>query len=144
MKFKRNVEIVKGRPDLTALVNVILLLVFFFLVSSVFVQQPGIKIDYAQSKVIGTLPFKSLVVMITAPDEVFFQDTKLTLAEFRQRLAEEAKKSGDQQLVIKADRRVPHGTVIEVMDMAFHCNLRAVNLATRPELSAPPAQGASR
>lgn len=145
MKFKRQVEIVKGRPDLTALVNVMLLLVFFFLLSSVFVQEPGIKIDYQRSKLVGTLPYKSLVVMITAPDEVFFQDSKMNLAELRRRLEDEAKKTGEQQLVIKADRRVPYGTVIEVMDIAFHLNLRAVNLATRAELTAPsPAPGAER
>lgn len=139
MKFKRQVEIVKGRPDLTALVNVILLLVFFFLLSSAFVQQPGIKIDYAQSKFVDTLPYKSMVVMITSPDEVFFKDRKMGLAQFGAELEEEAKKSNEQQLVIKADRSVPYGTIVAVMDMGFRCNLRAVNLATRTEVIAPPA-----
>jgi len=140
MKFKRHVEIVKGRPDLTALVNVVLLLVFFFLLSSAFIQQPGIKIDYAASKSLDILPYNSLVVMITSPEEVFFQDTKMNLRELRERLEAIAARDTQQQLVIKADRSVPYGTVVAVMDMAFQCNLRAVNLATRAEVGAPPDQ----
>src|SRR5207244_1579157 len=112
--------------------------VFFFLLSSAFVQQPGIKIDYAQSKFFVTLPYKSMVVMITAPDEVFFKDRKMNLVQLRGELEEEAKKSSEQQLVIKADRSVPYGTIVAVMDMAFQCNLRAVNLSTRTDEIAPP------
>ncbi len=140
MKFKRQVEIVKGRPDLTALVNVVLLLVFFFLLSSVFVQQAGVKIDLPQSKVVGTLPYRSLVVMITTADEVYFQNTKMTLDELRRHLEQEAARSTDQQVVVQSDGRVPYKTIVEVMDMAFHLNFRAVNLATRPELVVPPAR----
>src|SRR5258708_6053282 len=112
MKFRRHVEIVKGRPDLTALVNVVLLLVFFFLLSSAFVQHPGIKIDLPQSKLIGTLPYKNQVVMITATNEVYFHDNKMTLEQLRHMLAKEAERSTDQQVVIQSDGRVPYQTIV--------------------------------
>ena len=131
MKLKRQVEIVKGLPDLTALINVVLLLVFFFLLSSAFVQRPGLKIDLPMSKTLGVLPYESLVVMITAPDEVFFKNSKMTLADLREELQGEAERSVDQQVVIQSDGRVPYATIVEVMDMAFQCNFQAVNLATR-------------
>ena len=137
MKFKRQVEIVKGRPDLTALINVVLLLLFFFLLSSAYVQQPGIKIDLPVSMVLGTLPYKKLVVMITASDEVYFQNTKMTLEQLRRMLEAEAKQSTDQHVVIQSDGRVPYETIVKVMDMAFQLRFRAVNLATRTELTAP-------
>src|SRR5262245_30390089 len=135
MKFKRQVEIVKGRPDLTALVNVVLLLVFFLLLSSAFVQQPSIKIDLPRSWTPGFVPYKSVVVMLTGPDEAYFQDTKMTLAQLRHLLSKEASRASDQQLVIQADERVPYKTIVEVTDMAFHAKFRSVNLATRPGLA---------
>ena len=135
MKFKRQVEIVKGRPDLTALVNVVLLLVFFFLLSSAFVQQAGIKIDLPSSRTLVAFPHKSLVVMLTAADEVYFQNTKMTLADLRALLEKEAASSTDQQVVIQSDGRVPYKTIVEVMNMAFQLNFRAVNLATRAEVA---------
>jgi|ERR1051326_4727632 biopolymer transport protein ExbD len=140
MKFKRHVEIVKGRPDLTALVNVVLLLVFFFLLSSAFVQQPGIKIDLPGSLTVATLPYKSLVVMLTGPDEAYFQNTKMTLSDLRPLLESASKQSTDQQIVIQSDGRVPYQTIVEVMNMAFEFRFRAVNLATRAQISAPPTR----
>lgn len=135
MKLKRQVEIVEGLPDLTALINVVLLLVFFFLLSSTFVQRPGLKIDLPVSKTLGVLPYESLVVMITAPDEVFFRNRKMTLGQLREELTREAANSVDQQVVIQADGRVPYATIVEVMDMAFQCNFQAVNLATRVDFA---------
>ncbi|MSR65579.1 MAG: hypothetical protein EXS18_07355 [Verrucomicrobiae bacterium] len=139
MKFKRHVEIVKGRPDLTALVNVVLLLVFFFLLSSAFVQQPGIKIDLPLSPLVGTLPYKNLVVMLTGPDEVYFQNAKMVLSDLRPLLEIAAKQSTDQQIVIQSDGRVPYQTIVGVMNMAFEFHFRAVNLATRADVAAPPS-----
>jgi biopolymer transport protein ExbD len=137
MKFKRQVEIVKGRPDLTALVNVVLLLVFFLLLASAFVQQPGIKIDLPQSRTPGVLPYKSVVVMLTGADEAYYRDTKMTMTQLRHLLTKESDRASEQQLVIQADERVPYKTIVEVTDMAFQAKFRAVNLATRPGLAAP-------
>src|ERR1051325_8165787 len=133
MKFKRQVEIIKGHPDVTALVNVVLLLMFFFLLSSAFVQQRGIKIDLPASLVGGPLPYKNLVVMITGLDELYFQNGKMTLEQFRHALEKEAQNSTDRQLVIQSDARVPYSTIVTVMNMAFEFRFRAVNLATREE-----------
>lgn len=137
MKFKRQVEILKGKPDLTALVNVVLLLVFFFLLSSAFVQRPGIPVNLPVSKTLAVLPYKSLVVMVTAPNEVFFKDTKLSLDQFRTRLEAEARSSIDQQVVIQADELVSYKTIVDVMNMAFECRFQAVNLAIRARPDAP-------
>ena len=139
MKFKRQVEIVKGRPDLTALVNVVLLLLFFFLLSSAFVQQPGIKIDIPGSMHLSTLPSKKLVVMVTAANEVYFQNTKMSIEQLHHLLGGEAKQSTDQHVVIQSDGRVPYETIVKIMDMAFQHRFRSVNLATRSEPAAPTA-----
>src|SRR5262245_10391227 len=111
MKFKRQVEIVKGRPDLTGLVNVVLLLVFFLLLASAFVQQPGIKIDFPQSRTLAVLPYKSVVVMLTGPDEAYYRETKVTLDQLRHLLSQETANAREQQLVIQADARVPYKTI---------------------------------
>ena len=38
-----------------------------------------------------------------------------------------------QELNIKADKQVPHGVVVEIMNIAFKAGIHSVNLATRPD-----------
>ncbi|MCK4248214.1 MAG: biopolymer transporter ExbD, partial [Candidatus Omnitrophica bacterium] len=45
MIFKGKMEIEKGRLDITPLVDVIFLLIIFFMLTSSFISQPGIKIN---------------------------------------------------------------------------------------------------
>jgi biopolymer transport protein ExbD len=77
--------------------------------------------------------------MITATNEVYFHDNKMTLDQLRHMLAKEAARSTDQQVVIQSDGRVPYQTIVEVMDMAFQFKFRAVNLATRAGIASTPA-----
>jgi biopolymer transport protein ExbD len=48
-----------------------------------------------------------------------------------------AKGAGPQELVIKADKQVPHGTVVQIMSLAIEAGIPSINIATRPEV--PPS-----
>jgi biopolymer transport protein ExbD len=38
----------------------------------------------------------------------------------------------DANLIVQADQQVPHGTVVQVMNMALEVGIKQVNIATRP------------
>src|SRR5271155_5862216 len=63
----RRLQPLRGVLDLAPVVNVVLLLLCFFLLSSSFVLQPGIKIDPPRSVIgVGT-PASRLIVAVTFP-----------------------------------------------------------------------------
>jgi biopolymer transport protein ExbD len=142
MTFKSYADIAKGRIDPAPMVDVVFLLLIFFVLSSSFVLQPGIKVDLQPSKIIGASQFQGLVVTVTRENLLFFNEQRTTLDGLKKSLQMAAQRGRNQELIIKADRQVPHGTVVELMSMALEAGIPAINIATRPEMA--PGQAAGR
>jgi biopolymer transport protein ExbD len=133
MIFKTHCPIAKGLMDPAPLVNVVFLLLLFFMLSSMYVQQPGHLVDLPTSSTPTVGSFQSLVVTVTSKNLLFFNNQPTTLADLQKALREEARRTPNQELIIKADKQVPHGTVVEIMNIAFKAGVHGINLATRPE-----------
>jgi len=133
MIFKTHTPIAKGLLDPAPLVNVVFLLLLFFMLSSTYVQLSGHLVDLPTSSAPTVTSFQSLVVTVTSKNMLFFNNQPTTLANLQEALQKETRRAPNQELIIKADKQVPHGVVIEIMNIAFKAGVRGINLATRPE-----------
>jgi len=125
--------------DSAPLVDVMFLLLIFLVLSSPLVLQPGIgMVELQPSSAPSTASFQGLVVTITRDNVLFFNNQLVTLDSLRNALRAVASQFPHQELIIKADRQVSHGTVVQVMSLALECGITAINWATRPEIP-PPA-----
>ncbi len=133
MRFKRSIQIEKGRLDLTPLVDVIFLLLIFFMLSSTFILQPGIKVDLPPAKQVPPHKEENMVVTITREDQVFFNNERTTLEGLKRRIRMMNKKNPNSTLIIKADTNTRHGNVVQIMNMARQAGIEKMAIATRPE-----------
>jgi biopolymer transport protein ExbD len=140
MIFKTYSDIAKGRIDPAPMVDVVFLLLIFFVLSSSFVMQPGFHVDLQPSKLMAASPYQGLVVTITRENILFFNEQRTTMEGLQKALKEAGRRGQDAELIIKADKQVAHGTVVEIMSMATEAGITAVNIATRPV--APESAGA--
>ena len=141
MTFKTNCAIAKGPVDPAPMVDVVFLLLIFLVLSSPLVLQPGIGVlDPPSSNAPPVASFQGLVVTITRDNVMFFNNQPVTPENLRAALRDAVRKAPHNELVIKADRQVSHGAIVQLMSIAFESGITAVNLATRAELSAPPAR----
>ena len=137
MKFKRSVKIEEGRLEITPLIDVVLLLLIFFMLTSSFVFNPGIKVNIPEYSSAEIIKPTDLVVTITKSNEVFFKgkymspidDFKQLKLEFRKA----AREAEDPRLIVEADIAVPLGKVTEIMSMANKEGLNNQAIATRPK-----------
>ena len=132
MKFKRKIFLEKGHLDIAPLIDVIFLLLIFFMLTSSFVFQPGIKIDLPKAVTGDVLFEKSLVVYLTKGNEIFLNDRRIDLEELRSRLRIAAKE--EKSLLIKADETVPLGQVVLVWDLCREEGVGQINIATNQSL----------
>jgi len=132
MEFRRKKRI-ERRLDITPLIDVVLLLVIFFMITTSFVMQPGIRVKLPEAGTKEEGAPEDLVVLITREGELYYRDTKVSEAELRQRLEEDARAEGDSVLVIKADEEALHGKVVRVMDMAKGEGITRLAIATSPK-----------
>ena len=121
-------------PDITPLVDVVFLLLIFFMLSTTFVVSPGIRIDLPQAQ---AEPMRSerrdLRVKIAAEGVLYVEDQRLSLEDLGERLRGAARTSQDTLVVIEADENTAHKYVVEVMDRAKSAGLSRLAIATRPK-----------
>jgi len=115
--------------------TVILLLLFFFLLCSTLILQPGVKvkINLPSTGFSGLAPQSRLIVTVAMGNvekpegQIFFKDQRVqSLAELEAALKREANRDSNQTVVLKADRRLPQGTVLNVMNAALSAGLPVV------------------
>ena len=118
--------------DLTPLIDVVFLLLIFFMVSTTFVQDAaGLKIDLPRSDNREVIESGNDVSLRLAGDgTVYVDDAGVTLDELRALLQAAALKDTDTMVVLAADTAVDHGRVVEVLDLARDLGLTRFAIAT--------------
>ncbi|MFH1878125.1 MAG: biopolymer transporter ExbD [Candidatus Omnitrophota bacterium] len=128
MKLKRKVFIEKGRLDIAPLIDVVFLLLIFFMLTSSFIFQPGIRVNLPKAVTSEVLHRELLVVTITEKNEVFIGERPVDSDELLSRIAV-ASRDG-QSLLIKADKDSDLGKVIEIWDKCRQLDIKQINIAT--------------
>ncbi|MGI9114939.1 MAG: hypothetical protein DLM52_02330 [Chthoniobacterales bacterium] len=130
MKLERTKHYPFGWLLLFPLLDVMFLMIFFLLLSSNFVLQPGISVSVPFSKFVLAPPVKYQIISITHGATVYFRDQKIGIDELGPQL-EAARKEG-RSIIIKADKATPYETVIRVANLALEHGVPSVALATAP------------
>jgi len=128
MKFKRRLKIEEGHLDMTPLVNVFFLLLIFFLFTSSFIFQPGIRVNLPKAVTSEVIQQENTVIIITKDDLIYLDDREITKDELASKLRLIAKESSG--LLVKADSRASHGKIVEIWDMCRSHGVSQVNIAT--------------
>jgi len=132
MKFKGKMEIEKGRLDIAPLVDVIFLLIIFFMLTSSFISQPGIKINLPRAVTSEVLQERDLVITITKENIIYLNDRITTQKELGEKLA--AVSSQQVPVLIKADRGTSLGRIVEIWDLCREKGVAHINIATQQEV----------
>ena len=120
--------------NLTSLIDVVFLLLIFFMVTTTFVRHSGLDLRLpeagADSAAVADAP---LDVVIDAGGQVYLRGRPLAPdgPSLREALAGAADGDFDQGLRIRADGRASHQSVVEVMDVAATLGFKQVDIATR-------------
>ncbi len=120
--------------NLTPLIDVVFLLLIFFMVSTTFEQQSKLKIDLPQAAASATERNKnSVVIGIDAKGQFFINDRQLVntqLETLKTALLKTVGDDKDRQLVLRADAKTPHQSVVMAMDAAAQLGLTRLSIAT--------------
>lgn len=128
MKFKRRLKIEKGSADLTPLVNVFFLLLIFFMFTSSFIFQPGIRVSLPKAVTSEVIQEEGTVLIITKDDRIYLGDREISTDELSSKLRLIAKGKG--ALLLKADAEASLGRVVEVWDTCRREGVLQINIAT--------------
>lgn len=132
MKLSRTKEYNFGWLVLIPLLDVVFLLVFFLLLSSNFILQPGIAVSMPFSRFTLGPQINQQIISITggAAPAMYFREQKVTLEQLGPLL--DAARNQGSSIIIRADRFAPYEMVVEVANIALERGITSVALASTP------------
>lgn len=120
--------------DITPLVDVVFLLLIFFMLSTTLSINPGIKVDLPKASAKQVKKKKTTVrIAIEASGRIYADGKKISLQKLNGIFSGLAKKDPETLVIIEADKKVYHGVVVKVMDAAKISGLNKLAIATEPK-----------
>jgi len=133
MHFKRHMEFEHGlrQIDIAPLVDMIFQLLIFFMLTSSFIMQPGIKVNLPKAVTSEVVKYDNIEILVSSENVTYLNGKVVTSKELKALLRQAAKR--DQPILIKADRRSSLGRVVEIWDMGRDLGITQINIATNQE-----------
>lgn len=114
--------------DMSPLLDVVFILLIFFIVTTVFVKETGVKVDKPQAISAQKLEQTVVLLAITNAGEVYYNGANIGLAGVRGTV-EQLQRREPRPVVIQADKTVPTQLLLEVIDEVKLAGAETVNLA---------------
>jgi biopolymer transport protein ExbD len=120
--------------NIAPLVDMVFLLLIFFLLTSSFILNEGIKISLPEAKSSQMQDRKEITVSITKDGEIFLNGKEVNLDGLFQRLTVMIKKDPGKAVIIKADKKIILEKAVRVLDAVKLAGATKIVVATEMEL----------
>ncbi|VAX16080.1 Biopolymer transport protein ExbD/TolR [hydrothermal vent metagenome] len=132
MKFKRTEE-EDYSLQLTPLIDVVFLLLIFFMVSTAFIDfTRQMEIELPDSTLGGAMEKTEVFeIEITAGRKIFLNGEKVDMESLRALLEMESNKMIKRSAVIRADKNAMHGMVVKVMEACKDSGITDIGVAVQ-------------
>jgi biopolymer transport protein ExbD len=132
MRFKKTKED-EGNIGIAPLVDIVFLLLIFFMVTSHYDIAAGVQIKLPKITKKAADPNEENRVIITVDKDaaIYIEGEKIDISALEQRLNREIKERGVLDLVLQADMDVSHGNVVKIMDIAKTAGINSIIIAAR-------------
>lgn len=119
------------RVDLTPMVDVVFLLLIFFMISTTFIETPGLTIDLPKSSQQQTQnKTEEVRVYLAADSSLYLEQKKVSFDELLAALTAYGDAAANTTFLLMADKEVKHGQVVQLMDSAKAAGFTKLSIAT--------------
>ena len=131
MKIKAHVQPM-ATFNTISLTDIIFLLLVFFLLSSTFVLQPGVKVQLPETTHTDISSEKSIVISLTRDGAVYLNDNLVSPVELGARLRQMVMNVGNPIIAFRSDKASTIENLVEIMDIAKSAGGEKFIIVTSP------------
>lgn len=116
--------------NLTPMLDVVFIMLIFFIVTAVFVREPGVEIERPDAVTAVTPDRGSIFVAITSGDEIWIDRRQVDLSDVRPQIERLYSEYPEGGVVIQADSGARNRLLIAVMDAVKAAGITEITIAT--------------
>jgi len=114
----------------SSLTDIVLLLLIFFLLSSTFIIQPGIKVKLPVSDTAESSNERSITVTLTNSGGIYLNQEKVSYNDLPAKWNQLMAINPDQAVIIRADKGVTIERTVAILDIGKRVGATNFNIAT--------------
>ncbi|MBL0712719.1 MAG: biopolymer transporter ExbD [Desulfosarcina sp.] len=119
---------------MTPLIDIVFMLLIYFLLTTNFMVDEGIKIKLPQAKAAAPQTEETITIFVDAKGRAFIGEKEVSLALLFDHLKKKIGSKEDELVVVRADRAVILNKAVKIMDIAKAAGAGRLCLATEKEL----------
>lgn len=119
----------EAQIDLTSMLDIVFIMLIFFIVTSSFVRESGVEVNRPQASNVSSQKDAGIFVAIAASNDIFIDKRMVDAERVQATLEHLLLEQPDASLVIQADEHAYNGTVVKVMDAAKGAGVKGIALA---------------
>ena len=116
--------------DISPLIDVVFILLIFFIVSTVFIEETGVEVNKPDAASTQSLEKESILIAITNDRKIIYAKKNIGVKGVRTIVNTAMAKDATTPVILQADRSVPTELLIAVIDEAKLGGAKKVNVAT--------------
>lgn len=116
--------------NISPLIDVVFILLIFFIVTTVFVDETGVDVNKPRAASAEDLEKNSILIAVTANGQVYQGGRSIGVSGVRSVVAALLEVDENTPVIIQGDTDANHGTIVKVIDAASLAGAKTVSLAT--------------
>ncbi len=123
----------KATIDLTPMVDIVFLLIIFFMTSSTLVKKSAIKIDLPKASSGSSEKEQPLTLLISKDSKIHFDNQEIQEENLQDFLKNKISNPQNETITIKGDKQVPYEKIIKVMGIVKNIGIKSILLSTEKQ-----------
>jgi biopolymer transport protein ExbD len=127
MRKRREADADEAEIDLTPMLDVVFIMLIFFIVVASFLKEAGIEVNRPDSSKSDPSDATSIVVTIKGDDQIWMENRRIDVRAVRANIAKLLATDPEQSFTVKTERGASAKTLIQVGDAAREAGVKQVN-----------------
>jgi len=127
---KRLAEQEESAIDLTPMLDVVFIMLIFFIVTAVFIREPGPEVIRTDTETDVRQPRIAVLIAVTADNEIWIDNREIETNAVRAIVERMRAENPNGSIVIQADEDSDSGVVVDVIDQARAAGAPSIAVAT--------------
>ncbi len=129
MRRRRTREQEESEIDITPMLDVVFIMLIFFIVTASFVKEAGIDVNRPDASTAEVKERGNILVAITDTNQVWIDRRQVDVRSVRANIERLRAENPEGAVVIQADKNSKNGLLVKVMDAARQAGVENVSLA---------------